>query len=278
MTEVPEGVLHELGFRRPEVQVLSGGPLNRTLRLREGGLDLVIRLPHADVALLGVDHRAEFAIQRLAAAAGLAPAVVCARPESGLLVSRFIQGHTLSREDLHDAVLLRRLGAWLARLHALPVPAGLEAVDTGARAAGFLSALGEGPDAATVCALALRLAVPRAGLDPPDRLVPCHHDLHHLNLIDTGRELIALDWEYAGPGDPAADVAACIGYHDLATAQVRALLDGYGPGATALAARLPAVREIFACLCQGWALQARRLGPPAAVAGATCDLSQPAPI
>jgi aminoglycoside phosphotransferase (APT) family kinase protein len=275
--EIPAGLLEELGCVRPEVQPLSGGLLNRTLRVRDTSHDLVVRVPHADAALLGVDHRAEFAIQRLAAAAGLAPAVVCARPESGLLVTPFIQGHTLSREDLHEVALLRRLGGWLARLHALPVPAGLAAVDTGARAAGFLAGSREGPDAATVSARAERLAVLRAGLDPPERLVPCHHDLHHLNLIDTGRELIALDWEYAGPGDPAADVAACIGYHDLATAQVRALLDGYGPGAPAIAARLPALQEIFACLCQGWALQAGRLGPPAPMAGATCELPRPAP-
>ena len=263
MTAIPAGLFGALGLVNPAVLPLSGGALNRALRVRDAGHDLVIRLPHAGAVQLGVDHRAESSIQRVAAAAGLAPELVLAQPETGLLVTRFVSGRALTREDLHDPALLRRLGGWFARLHALPLPAGLAAVDIGSRAAGFLSGLRVGGDADGQ--LAERVAVLRAGLRPPVRLVPCHHDLHHRNLIDAGGELVAVDWEYSGPGDAAADVAACVGYHDLDAEHVMALLAGYGEGATAIAARLPALRQIFDCLCQGWAAQVARLPQPVAV-------------
>jgi thiamine kinase-like enzyme len=64
--------------------------------------------------------------------------------------------------------------------------------------------------------------------------------------------LLAVDWEYAGPGDPAADFAACIGYHALDGAAVDALLDGYGPAGFALRERIGALGWIFDCLWYGW--------------------------
>lgn len=258
MTGIPPEVCAALGLTDPDVQPLPGGPLNRALRVRDAGRDLVVRLPHAGGVALGVDHRSEFAMQQLAAAGSLAPPLVFVQPATGLLVTGFVAGRTLARADLHEPALLRRLGSWFARLHALPVPPDLAFVDFGARAAGFLAAAAA-DGAATVAATSAELASLRAALGPPAVVVPCHHDLHHRNLIDTGSALVAVDWEYAGPGDPAADLAACIGYHELDAREVEALLSGYGPGAAALAPRLPVLTQIFAWLCAGWAARADRL-------------------
>ena len=63
---------------------------------------------------------------------------------------------------------------------------------------------------------------------------------------------MALDWEYAGAGDPAADLAACIGYHDLEPELVETLLGGYGADSRSLLARLAPLRWIFDCLWLGW--------------------------
>jgi thiamine kinase-like enzyme len=61
-----------------------------------------------------------------------------------------------------------------------------------------------------------------------------------------------VDWEYAGPGDPAADLAACIGYHALGRDAVDALLAGYGPAGEAMRQRIGALGWIFDCLWYGW--------------------------
>jgi len=45
--------------------------------------------------------------------------------------------------------------------------------------------------------------------------VVCHSDLHTLNLIDRGRSLILLDWEYAHAADPLWDLAGWSANNDL---------------------------------------------------------------
>ena len=57
----------------------------------------------------------------------------------------------------------------------------------------------------------------------------CHHDLHHRNVIDAG-ELVFVDWEYAGRGEPLLDLAAFAAYHDFDAPRRAALLAAYEAG------------------------------------------------
>jgi len=244
-------VVAELGLEHPVVTPLEGGPANRSVRLVDARHDFVLRMAGDAGRDLGADPAAELAIQMLAAAHGLAPPIVLARPEAGLLVTRHVAGRALAREDLRDPAALRRIGAWMAQLHAIPPPA-LPPVDFSERAAGYLERLRAIAPDARLSLVSEKLAARRAGLPPPDRLVSCHHDLHHRNLIDAGGRLLAIDWEYAGPGDRAADLAACIGYHELGMSDTTALLAGYGDDGEELRARIESLGWIFACLCYGW--------------------------
>jgi nicotinamide mononucleotide transporter len=244
-------IVAELGLEHPVVTPLEGGPANRSMRLVDARHDFVLRMTGDAGRDLGADLAAELAIQSLAAAHGLAPPIVLARPEAGLLVTRHVAGRALAREDLRDPAALRGIGAWMAQLHAIPPPA-LPPVDFGARAAGYLERLRTIAPDARLSLISEKLAARRAGLPPPARLVSCHHDLHHRNLIDAGGRLVAIDWEYAGPGDRAADLAACIGYHELGMDDTTALLAGYGDDGEELRARIESLGWIFACLCYGW--------------------------
>lgn len=241
-----------LGLARPLVTPLAGGILNRSFRVREGDEDLVLKLAGDAAPGLGANRRSEFAMQALAAGAGLAPPVVLADEAQGFIVSRHASGRTPSAGDLHDTRLLARVGAWIAALHVLPVHPGLAVVDFGERAAGYLSRLQAISPGGFPGRLADELAARRAALPRPVRLAACHHDLHHRNFIDDGRKLLAVDWEYAGPGDPAADLASCIGYHGLRDDGVDALLAGYGQEGTGLRERVAMLAWIFDCLWFGW--------------------------
>lgn len=241
-----------LGLARPVVTPLAGGILNRSFRVREGDLDLVLKLAGHAAPALGASRRSEFAMQALAAGAGLAPPVVLADEEGGFIVSRHAPGRTLTAGDMQDVRLLARIGAWIAALHALPVPAGLAVVDFGERAAGYLARLQRHAPGAVFGRLARELSARRAALAPPLQLAACHHDLHHRNFIDDGNRLLAIDWEYAGPGDPAADLASCIGYHALRNDGVDALLAGYGGADSGLRERVAQLGWIFDCLWFGW--------------------------
>lgn len=241
----------ELGLVQPLITPLPGGLANHTLRLREGSHDYVLRLAGDAGTTLGASQENEFAMLSLAAAAGLAPGIVLSRPAHGFIVMDHASGRMPGREDLHDPAFLARVGAWIARLHALPPPP-LPAIDFPARAAACLGTMQARRASAEVAGIARRLAERRAGLTPPARLVACHHDLHHRNFIDTGASLLVIDWEYAGPGDPAADLAACIGYHGLGSGETAALLAGYGRDDATLRARIEALGWIFDCLWYGW--------------------------
>lgn len=245
-------VARALGLERPEVTPLDGGVANRSFRLREGARDVVLRVASGAAAGLGASADAELAMQMLAADAGLAPVVVLADSGGRYFVSRFAGGRNPSEGDMRDARLLRRIGGWIARLHALPPPPGLAAVDFGARAEVYLARAAALGGDAIIGHLRQELARRRAALPAPARITPCHHDLHRRNLLDDGARILAVDWEYAGPGDPAADLAACIGYHALDEHGITALLEGYASGGAELRARVAALAWIFDCLWYGW--------------------------
>ncbi|MEX1994997.1 MAG: phosphotransferase [Steroidobacteraceae bacterium] len=241
-----------LGLEQPRVTRLPGGPANRTLRIQDARRDLVVRLAGDSGATLRADLVSELAMLEAAASAGLAPAVVLARPELGYIVMQHAAGRTPESGALRDAGFLRQLGAWIARLQAVPLPIGLRPVDFGERAAAYLAQLQDREPPGLHARLGVELARRRAALAPTAHRVCCHHDLHRRNLVDTGAAILVIDWEYAGPGDPAADLASCIGYHALGPAEVDALLAGFGQDSAVLRTRLDAMAWIFDCLWYGW--------------------------
>lgn len=250
----------ELGIKAPRITRLQGGPANSTLRVQDAHHDLVFRLAGESGRVLRADLESELAMLKAAAAAGLAPSVVLARPELGYIVMQHAAGRTPEPHELRDPAFLRLLGGWIAQLQAVPLPMGLAPIDFGERAAAYLAQLQDREPLELHARLGVELAVRRAAFEPTVHRVCCHHDLHRRNLVDAGGFILAIDWEYAGPGEPAADLAACIGYHDLDPAQVDALLAGFGQEGAALRARLDAMAWIFDCLWYGWNGVAARAG------------------
>jgi aminoglycoside phosphotransferase (APT) family kinase protein len=241
-----------LGLDRPSIRELAGGVANRSFRLRDARQDVVLRLAGDTTPGLGANRASELAIQGIAAGAGLAPEILLDNRDLDFIVTRHAGGRVPSRAEMRQSPMLRRVGAWIADLHALAPPTGLPVVDIGERAAGYLSRLlmqNGGPE---ITILSRALDRRRAMLPPPSQLACCHHDLHHLNFVDTGDKLLAVDWEYAGPGDPAADIACCIGYHELDTTQAGYLLEAYGSETPIFRERVAALGWIFDCLWYGW--------------------------
>lgn len=249
-----------LGLDRPGITELSGGIANLSFRLRDARHDYVLRLASPSTPGLGASRVSELAMQGIAAEAGLAPAIVLVDRKRDFIVTRHVDGRVPHRSDLRESPLLGRVGAWIARLHALAPPPGLAVVDFGERAAEYLALLRSPVGQADIGKFARELERRRAALPPPAQLAACHHDLHHRNFVDSGDRLVGVDWEYAGPGDPAADLACCIGYHDLDAARIELLLDGYGDAAVVLRARIEALRWIFDCLWFGWNAVAAQAG------------------
>jgi thiamine kinase-like enzyme len=222
-------------FAEGEVSVVEGGLSNRAWRLEVAGTAWFVRLGHPGALALGVDRVSECSLLASVAAAGLAPEVVACEPAAGLLVTRFVTGRTWQAADVALEANLQRLAKCLRTLHGLHVPAGIQAVRYARQARRLRAGLPSGADDARLHERADRLfgRIDDRGFAP----ALCHHDLHHLNVLDDGERLWLVDWEYGGRGDPLMDLAGFLAMHELsppATAQFLAAYGGLPPGDQAL--------------------------------------------
>jgi aminoglycoside phosphotransferase (APT) family kinase protein len=195
------------------VESLHGGASNRSVRVSSAAGDWVVRLGGPDDQAFGINRIAERQVHAAAARAGFAPALVHAAPERGLLVSEYVAGRTLAREELRTEAGLRALGARLGQLHALPPPRGVRRLDVHDVLAHYLELRDVAPGPMPRDELAARLRWSLATYRQ-SAIAFCHNDLHWRNVIAADR-LWFVDWEYGGVGDPLFDLAAVVGYHDL---------------------------------------------------------------
>lgn len=209
---------------------LPGGLSNRNFAVTDArGRRYVARVTGGDRPEHGIVRARETEASLAAAAAGIAPPVFYAEP--GVIVVARISGRALApARFVREPALLARVAALLGRVHAelgrrVRGPAGafwpfqvvrdyLGRLDEAGRLA---------PDEAQWRALADRLE-DAAG---PTAMVFAHNDLMPGNLIDDGRRLWLIDWEFAGYGAALFDLAGVAVNNGLAAPARRALLAHY---------------------------------------------------
>ncbi len=242
-----------LGLRRPEVTPLEGGVANRSYRLREGKHDFVVRIVGAAAPGLGASSRSELAMQALAAAAGLAPPIVLVDTARGFVVSEFAAGRAPSADEMREpaaAAAGRRLVCKpacarqrLRDLRRSTLGSAPRPISHGSRCT---TATGRSGILGASC----RVAARRLRHRPAWCLATT--TCTGATCSTTARRILAIDWEYAGPGDPAADLAAFAGYQALVGPAIDALIAGYGGTNAGLRDRVSALAWIFDCLWYGW--------------------------
>lgn len=199
---------------------IAGGRTNRSYLVRTKDGRFVLRLDGEPAEPLGLDRATELLIQRRAAEAGLAAAVLYADPDAGVLISEYLPGPVWTRESLDDYRNLEVLAEVLRAVHALPASG--TRFDGPAIARRYAAVLtreaAQSPDVAR-CIQAVEAA-------PPDEYACCHNDVVASNIVGAGRPRL-LDWEYACDNDPYFDLASTIGYHGLDRSGADALLAAY---------------------------------------------------
>ena len=201
--------LADAGFRP-----VPGGLSNYAWCVTVSGSEFFVRLARGRDDMPGVDRINERRVLELTAAAGLSPTVLRCDPARRLLVTRWVEAPAPGR-GLRGPGELAVVARTLALLHALPARSDLRTVDFATQARALERTLAPARDAAA--ALRTRADEVFARLQSqPVSPVLCHHDLHPLNLLwsRTGR-LWLVDWEYAGLGDPAIDLASFASQHGL---------------------------------------------------------------
>lgn len=241
-TEQPEARIAALSCWQGRVapQPIAGGLSNKNYLVEDAGQKFVVRLG-ADVPAHNIVRRNEIACSRAAAAAGLSPPLVHVEP--GALVFGFVEGRTLTPEDVRQDAMLARVLDLVQRVHddmpeyvAGPPPLFwvFHALRDYARLlrAGKSRMVGELPRLMAAAEL-LEQAV------GPIELKFGHNDLLAANLIDDGSRLWLIDWEFGGYNSPLFDLANLASNNTLSTAQIEWLLaayDGRAPDAARLRA------------------------------------------
>jgi aminoglycoside phosphotransferase (APT) family kinase protein len=232
---------HVPGEGEVQLQLLGTGLANETYRVLRGGSAYALRVA-ANPRSLGVDRQWEARVLENAAAADLAPPLVYCDPNLGILISPWVEGRQWNAEDVRRPLNVVRMADLIRRVHALALPAPARVMSP----AGWIDYYAGG---ASHIAADLRGAAGEqlAGLAalPCTDPVMCHSDLHTLNLIDSGRSLILLDWEYAHAADPMWDLAAWSANNDLERELQHDLLAAY-------AGRLPTQAEQQRLRRLGW--------------------------
>jgi thiamine kinase-like enzyme len=209
-------------------QPLGGGISNHNFLVEDGGARFFVRIGE-DLEVHNVLRRFELAASRAAHAAGISPEVVHAEP--GAMVFRFLDGRTLTPDDVRDPAMLARIVPLVRTCHRelarhFRGPAPIFWVfhvirDYAARLAEDGHRLAR--DLPRYLAAAERL---KAAVGPVE-IVFGHNDLLAANLIDDGRRLWLVDWEYAGFNSPLFDLGGLASNNELTPQLQNHLLELY---------------------------------------------------
>jgi thiamine kinase len=219
--------LAEASFR-----AVPGGLSNFAWHVTAGDVDCFVRYARRHGEQLGADHDNECRVLALTSAGGLSPPVVRCDPRARLLVTRWVATRRVG-QPLRSTAGVAALAQALAVLHGLSAPQDLRHVRFDEQARALEQAFEPDAEADALRARALEVfGALREAAAPP---ALCHHDLNPLNLLlDYEGRLWLVDWEYAGLGDAAIDLASFACQHGLEARQRRHLLDAYARAGGAL--------------------------------------------
>lgn len=231
----------------PQVTRLSVGRTNINYRVDAGGARFFARVA-ADLPHHGIARSREALCAGLAAELGVAPPVVHA--QDGVLVQRFMDGETLRQGEALSDERLDRIVDVLRRVHQGRLPPSTSNGNPVAWSRAYLArlrpdALGSAPRARIEAILDAAPAGELRGL--------IHTDLIPENFIDDGTRIWLIDWEYAGLGDPATDLANLGMNFALEPARLAHAVARHGAADAATVAGLKdavVVREALWCLIQ----------------------------
>jgi aminoglycoside phosphotransferase (APT) family kinase protein len=217
---------------KAQIRALGGGMNARSYLVVAGARRHVLRLPVAG-SVAWLDLPTEALAMCVAASADLAPPVIAADAEAGLLLTDYrptLWAPDLVRQPASVTMIARLLQA----LHRLPIRLPVYSVENftstylAALAANSVRSLSaeEGSWATELMKLGRDFDTAFAAT------AFCHNDLVAANILIDGAAARLIDFEYAGLGAPLLDLASLAGMNDFDEAQRRQLLDEYYGTAT----------------------------------------------
>lgn len=188
------------------VEELPGGLTNRNFKVTTGGGVFVVRVFGGEGSLLFIDRDAEHQATLAAAEAGVGAPVHAYLPGEGLVVG-YISGRTFTEADVRDPVNLPRLAEACRRLHAGPrFSRDFDMFEVQRRYLGVVRERGFRLPRRYLDFMPLVAQIQKCLEVRRGATVPCNNDLLAGNIIDDGRRLWLIDYEYAGNNDPCFEL------------------------------------------------------------------------
>jgi thiamine kinase-like enzyme len=222
--------VHSLSCWRGPVSAvpLGGGITNVNFVVQDGARRAVVRIGD-DIPVHHILRFNELAASKAAYAAGISPAVL--HDEPGALVIDYIDGRTMTAQDLRQDDLLEQALSLVKRVHH-DIPRHLHGpsltfwvfhvIRDYART---LQADGSAHSAALPDLLAEAAELERA-VGQID-MVFGHNDLLPANFMHDGARMWLVDWDYAGWGSPLFDLGGLAANCALSQRQEERMLTGY---------------------------------------------------
>ena len=207
---------------------IKGGITNANFRVDCERQSYFVRIGD-DIPVHGVMRFNELAASRAAAACGLSPAV--RHTEPGALIFDFIEAKTFSAEDVRQRGNLERILGLVQRCHRempreVRGPALIFWVFHVLRDYAHSLKDGRSRHLATLPRL-MEIAAELENIVGQVDIVYGHNDLLPSNLLDDGRRLWLIDWDYAGFNSPLFDLANLCSNNEVVNDDEIWLLEAY---------------------------------------------------
>lgn len=209
------------------VEELPGGLTNRNFKVTTGGGVFVVRVFGGEGSLLFIDRDAEHQATLAAAEAGVGAPVHAYLPGEGLVVG-YIAGRTFTEADVRAPVNLPRLAEACRRLHAGPrFSRDFDMFEVQRRYLGVVRERGFRLPRRYLDFMPLVAQIQKCLEVRRGATVPCNNDLLAGNIIDDGRRLWLIDYEYAGNNDPCFELGNLWSESDLPAHRLEELVTAY---------------------------------------------------
>lgn len=216
-------------FKNPcDITPLDGGLTNVNVMVTDSQSKYVVRLG-ADIPEHGVMRWNELALSRAASNAGFSPKVF--HHEPGVLVLEFIEAKTYTEADVQDPATLPRVIDFIRQVHLglskhLTQPAlAFWPYHVNRTYVARLKA-DESAYKTELPEMLLHNSRLEAATGKIDMVIT-HNDLLAANILDDGKRLWLIDWEYGGFNSPLFDLAGLASNNDLSVQQERAMINQY---------------------------------------------------
>lgn len=189
---------------------LNGGFSNETYVVICDDVRYVVKIHFKQNEYLRLTRETELKAQSIAAAMGIAPRVLSNPNQGRYSIHEFIAGHLMEADEIKSDENIKGIAGILKNIHSIKEVerrnSAFDLID------GYVMGIQQFqvklPDGYTDILERAEQIRYRRSLDKENNNLYCHNDILGNNLLYHGNQIMVIDWELSGLGDPYMDLAS----------------------------------------------------------------------